>query len=68
MRAACPKLPILVGSGCTPYNIHSFAAADGFIVGSWLKAGGVWSSELSEQRCREMADAVRAEGASCLGD
>lgn len=56
---AAVEVPALVGSGVTPDNIASYAAADGFIVGSWVKRDGVWSNPLDPARARAMAEAFR---------
>ena len=47
------RLPVLVGSGVTPSNLTRFPTAHGFIVGSSVKQGGIWSNPLDR-------DAVRA--------
>jgi membrane complex biogenesis BtpA family protein len=54
-------LPLLVGSGVTPDNVGAMfdAGADGLIVGSWVKKGGVWSNELDLKRCRELVRAAQ---------
>jgi hypothetical protein len=57
--AGAVDLPVLVGSGITPDNLAAFAAADAFIVGSWVKTGGVWSGPLDESRLAAMAKAFR---------
>jgi len=49
-------IPTLVGSGITADNVADYAAADAYIVGSWLKAGGQWTSPPDPARC----DALRA--------
>jgi membrane complex biogenesis BtpA family protein len=54
------RLPVLVGSGLTPANLAAYAAADGFIVGSSLKQGGVWSQPLDAAAVRAMAAAFAA--------
>ena len=59
MRAAT-KLPVLVGSGLTSANLATYAAADGFIVGSSLKQGGLWSQPLDAAAVRAMAVAFAA--------
>lgn len=52
-------LPLLVGSGVTIDNIEQLAPlADGFIVGSAFKEGGVWEAPVSEPRVRAIVDAV----------
>lgn len=53
-------VPVLVGSGLTPENLGAYAAADAFIVGSWVKAGGAWSNALDPARARAMVEAFRA--------
>src|SRR5262245_8489715 len=50
-------LPVLVGSGITPANFPRFSAAHGFIVGSSVKQGGVWSNVLDPSAVRAVADA-----------
>ncbi len=54
------RLPVLVGSGLSPANLATYAAADGFIVGSSLKQGGVWSQPLDVVAVRAMAAAFAA--------
>jgi uncharacterized protein len=50
----------LVGSGITALNLHAYAAADAFIVGSWVKKDGLWSNPLERGRLNAL---VRALGA-----
>jgi len=52
-------LPVLVGSGVTAENLHEFAAADAFIVGSSVKTGGVWSDPIDPDRCAALAEAFQ---------
>jgi len=52
--AAAVHTPVLVGSGLAPANFARYAAADGFIVGSSVKQGGLWSNPLD----RAAIDAV----------
>lgn len=54
------RLPVLVGSGLTPQNLAQFAAAQGFIVGSSVKKGGVWSAPLDPAACAAVARAFAA--------
>ena len=56
---AASGLPLLVGSGVTPHNAADLyaAGADGLIVGSYLKKGGVWSNAIDPKRCRDMVRA-----------
>ena len=49
-------IPTLVGSGITADNVARYAAADAYIVGSWLKRDGLWTSPPDPVRC----DALRA--------
>ena len=55
--AAAVGVPTLVGSGLTPDNLARFAAADGFIVGSAAKQGGVWTGAVDPRRCAALATA-----------
>jgi hypothetical protein len=50
-------LPVLVGSGITAQNLARFADAHGFIVGSSLKRGGVWSNPLDRTAVESLARA-----------
>ena len=54
------RLPVLVGSGVTPSNLDHYAHAHGFIVGSALKQGGVWSNALDADALRAMVAAFHA--------
>jgi uncharacterized protein len=54
------RVPTLVGSGVTPENIASFAAADGMIVGSSVKKDGLWSNPLDDDRVRAVAAAFHS--------
>jgi len=48
---AAARGPLLVGSGTTPENVADILSlADAAIVGSTLKRGGIWSSELDSER------------------
>jgi membrane complex biogenesis BtpA family protein len=53
------EVPTLIGSGITPRNVGDYACADGFIVGSSVKRGGVWSGELDAGRLRALVRAFR---------
>jgi membrane complex biogenesis BtpA family protein len=55
--AGAVGVPTLVGSGVTAENIALYSAADGFIVGSSLKEGGLWSNRLDPERARVLARA-----------
>jgi membrane complex biogenesis BtpA family protein len=51
-------LPVLVGSGITTANLREYDTADGFIVGSSVKHGGVWHQPVDAARAAELAAAV----------
>ena len=51
-------VPTLVGSGITADNVGEYAAADGYIVGSWLKKGGDWTEPLDPSRLDTLVRAV----------
>lgn len=56
------EIPVLVGSGVTPNNLVEYRAhADGIIVGSSLKHGGLWSNELDATRCEAFIRAARGK-------
>jgi uncharacterized protein len=61
VRAACPSARILLGSGVTTANAHKFLPfADGFIVGSSLKAGGKLSNPVDPKRVAALVQAMEA--------
>ena len=51
-------LPICIGSGITPTNVHSFRNVDAFIVGTFFKKDGMWQNELDENRIIKMMAAI----------
>jgi membrane complex biogenesis BtpA family protein len=54
------RLPVLLGSGVTVENVSEFYdTADGFIVGSYFKEGGLWSNTVERARVERLADALR---------
>jgi membrane complex biogenesis BtpA family protein len=54
------RLPVLLGSGVTVENVSEFYdSADGFIVGSYFKEGGLWSNTVERARVVRLADALR---------
>ena len=58
--AAGVGVPTFVGSGLTPANLAAYPLADGFIVGSSVKQGGLWSNPLDGERTQAVAAAFRA--------
>ena len=57
-------LPLLVGSGVSEGNVAAILArADGVIVASSLKEGGVWWNPVERARVARLADAARGRGA-----
>lgn len=53
-------LPVIVGSGLDPDQVEKlFAAADGAIVGQWLKVDGHWWNAVDPARVERLMDAVR---------
>jgi membrane complex biogenesis BtpA family protein len=55
------RVPVLLGSGVTPENVSEFYdAADGFIVGSYFKEGGLWSNTVEPARVARMVEALRS--------
>jgi hypothetical protein len=54
-RAAGQGVPVWVGSGVTPEQLGPlWRHADALVVGSWIKAGGVWSNPVDAGRCRAL--------------
>jgi predicted TIM-barrel enzyme len=49
---------VLVGSGITPENVVDFKAADGFIVGTWLKEKGEVEAPVDPGRVRALTQAI----------
>ncbi len=53
-------LPVLIGSGVTPDNVGAMLdAADGVIVGSWIKRGGHWMNPVDPERAARLVHAAR---------
>lgn len=63
---AATRLPVLVGSGATPQTVGElFEQADGLIIGSFIKRGGLWSNAIDAKRCEAIVrarDAARRRG------
>ena len=54
------SLPVLIGSGVTVENFeHLIDLADGFIVGSALKEGGVWNAPVCEDRVEAIVEVAK---------
>lgn len=54
------RLPILIGSGTTPVNLHKvFTKADGFIVGSYFKTDSKGDNLVEEERVKAFMDSVK---------
>jgi hypothetical protein len=61
VRRTCPAAKILLGSGVTLQNVGDFLPnADGFIVGSSLKAAGRLSNPVDPKRVAALVRALRA--------
>ena len=55
-------LPLIVASGVKPENIkEQLEIANGAIIGSSLKEGGILSNPISAELCKEIFDALNAE-------
>jgi hypothetical protein len=53
------NLPVIVGSGLSPEQVPAlFAAADGAIIGQWLKQDGRWWLPVDAKRVAELMTAV----------
>ena len=53
-------LPILIGSGVTPENIHRvYSKADGFIVGSYFKKDGKGENFIEKRRVKRFMEKIR---------
>jgi membrane complex biogenesis BtpA family protein len=50
-------VPVLVGSGITAANLECYSTAQGLIVGSSVKQGGIWSNPLDPDAVRALAAA-----------
>lgn len=62
VRAALPDTPLLVGSGVTPETVRdTFAVADGAIVGTSFKVGGVTTAPVDVERVRRFVAAAKGD-------
>jgi membrane complex biogenesis BtpA family protein len=54
------ELPLLIGSGVTPENIHRlYDKADGFIVGSYFKKDGKGDNFVEARRVKRFMERIR---------
>ena len=61
VRHALPDAPLLAGSGVTDESVQEILKfADGAIIGTWLKQGGVTESPVDPARVAKLMKAVRA--------
>ena len=51
-------VPVLVGSGATSANLHSYSVADAIIVGSYFKESSQWYNRVQESKVAEFMEAV----------
>lgn len=58
VRHACPAAKILLGSGVTSENVHEYAQADGFIVGTSLKRNGRVANPVDLRRVAQLRKAI----------
>jgi membrane complex biogenesis BtpA family protein len=58
VKARAGLAPVLVGSGVTRENAATFAAADGFIIGTAFKRDGQIGNPVDGQRVRELVASV----------
>ncbi|MGE0480631.1 MAG: BtpA/SgcQ family protein [Phycisphaerae bacterium] len=62
-KAAAGATPVLIGSGISARTIHDYAPhADGFIVGTALKVGGVASNPVDPNRARDFMSRLADAG------
>lgn len=58
VKAHC-HLPVILGSGIDVHNLTDFyAAADGFIIGTYFKRDGNWANTVDERRVMSLMEAV----------
>jgi hypothetical protein len=54
VKSAVPEAKVYVASGVTEGNAADFAEADGFVVGTFFKRGGVTANEVDPARVRKL--------------
>lgn len=53
------NLPVIIGSGLSPEQVPAlFSAADGAIIGQWLKIDGAWWKPVDARRVAQLMQAV----------
>jgi membrane complex biogenesis BtpA family protein len=53
-------LPVFLGSGISAANIdHFYSEADGFIIGSYFKADGLWSNTIDPARVTQLVNKLQ---------
>jgi membrane complex biogenesis BtpA family protein len=62
VRKALSDAPIVIGSGLTEANAVTFAAADGAIVGTSIKAGGSVDAPVDRDRVARLVSAFKRAG------
>ena len=55
----CSALPVLVASGVSPENILKYERADGVIVGTYFKEGGVTENPVDPARVRKLVELAK---------
>lgn len=59
VREAVPGVRLFIGSGLTAENVGAYlGCADGAIVGTWTKMGGVIANPVDERRVRQLVQAI----------
>ncbi len=53
------RIPVAIGSGITPENVHLYSSADALIVGSSMKYDGLWSNPIDPSRLKDMVKAKK---------
>jgi membrane complex biogenesis BtpA family protein len=68
IKAAAGSVPVFVNTGVKAHNVHEqLSIADGAIVGTYFKEGGVFENRASLPRVTELMDAARSFRASLTG-
>jgi hypothetical protein len=58
VKEAVPEALVYVASGVTDANIADFDAADGFIVGTFFKRGGLTTNDVDVKRVAKLVAAT----------